>query len=282
MKKLIGILFVILALSQIVFADVISVKETAKLAKKGEVIIVSARSNSDYAKKHIKGAVNIYHKDLYKSDGISSMLKSPVKIAEIFGNQGIKSDSKIVIYDDGDNKLAGRLYWIFKYMGATDVNILDGHIKGWMKGRKPITKSATNISAVIFSKNIKSSEIATMKYVKDNLDKITLVDVRSADEYNGKNNDDENIKRPGHIPEAIHFEYNNVVNDDGTIKSKEKIAKLVKDAGIKSDKEIVLYCASSVRAGIVYVALTDVLNFSKVRVYDGAYYEWSNSSNSIK
>ena len=54
-------------------------------------------------------------------------------------------------------------------------------------------------------------------------------------------------------------------------------------AGITTDKEIILYCASSVRAGIVYIALTSILEFPNVRVYDGAFYEWdADSSNPIE
>ena len=60
----------------------------------------------------------------------------------------------------------------------------------------------------------------------------------------------------------------------GTIKSKEELEKVTKEAGITSDKEIILYCESSVRAGIVYMALKSILEFPKVRVYDGAFNEW--------
>lgn len=274
MKKIISILCMIIAV-QLVFAGVLSVKEVAKLSRKGNIIIVSARSHSDYASKHIKGAVNIYHKDLYKSDGIASMLKNTEEIAKIFGENGISIDSKIAIYDNGDNKLAGRLYWIFEYMGVQDVNILNGHVKSWMKGRKPVTKKATKITPVTFNAKVDATKLATMDFVKANLEKAIFVDARSADEFDGKDDDDQ-ISREGHIPNAISFEFKNVINDDGTIKSKDEIATALKNVGITADKEIILYCATSVRAGIVYMALTSIMDFPKVRVYDGAYYEWES------
>ena len=219
-----------------------------------------------------------------KADGIEAMLKSPAEIAKIFGEKGISENSKIVIYDNGKNKLAGRLYWIFEYIGAKDVNILDGHIKSWMKIRKPVTPKATKITPATFKATTDASKIATMDYVKSKLKdpKVILLDVRSADEFGGKD-DDEKITRKGHIPEAINLEFKNVVNDNGTIKSKEEISAVIKKAGITSDKEIIIYCATSVRAGIMYVALSSVLDFPNVRVYDGAYYEWnSDAGNQIK
>ncbi len=274
MKKILGILLLIVVSSQLVFAGVISAKELKDLAKSGDVIIVSARQTADYSKKHIKGAVNIYHKDLYKAEGIDAMLKSPEEIAAIFGAKGITENSKIVIYDNGKNKLAGRLYWIFNYLGASDVSILEGHLKSWGKVRGKVTKNPTEITAATFTAASNAAIYADMDYVKANKDKSILVDVRSADEFGGID-EDEKVIRPGHIPGAVNFDYKNVITEEGTIKSKEEIAELFKAAGITADKEVILYCASSVRAGIVYMALTSILEFPNVRVYDGAYYEWS-------
>jgi len=276
MKKIIGILRILLAI-QLVFAQVVSAKELKALAKSGDVIIVSARSASDYSSKHIKGAIHIDHKSLYKAEGVPSMLKSADEIAKIFGDKGISADSKIVIYDSGSNKAAGRLYWILKYLGATDVNILDGHLKGWAKVRGAQTAKVPELAAVTFIPNPQADLFADMAYVKAHKGdaNVVLLDVRSADEFAGTDTD-KNITRYGHIPGAVNLEFKAVVNDDGTIKSKDEIEAVMKAAGVTSDKETILYCASSVRAGIVFVALKDILSYPNVKVYDGAYYEWQS------
>jgi len=279
MKKILAILLVLFVTSQIVFAGLVTAKELAKMTKEGDVVIISARPPADYSSKHIKGAVNIDHKSLYKADGVSSMLKDPAEIAAILGEKGINENSKIVIYDSGSNKAAGRLYWILKYVGAKDVNILDGHIKSWMKARKPVTSKATEVTAATFTSTVDESIYASMDYVKTNLDNsnILLVDVRSIDEFDGKN-EDENLTRKGHIPGALQFEFNQVFDENGVMKSKEDIAALLTAAGITADKEIVLYCATSVRAGIVFAAFKDIMEFPNVRVFDGAFYEWDSEA----
>ncbi|MBN2790285.1 MAG: sulfurtransferase [Candidatus Delongbacteria bacterium] len=285
MKKYIGIIVVLLISVQFVFAGIISAKDAAKLSKDGKAIIVSTKPVADYSKKHIEGAVNIDHAALYNTEGIKSMLKPAAEIAKILGEQGISADKKIIIYDTGSNKAAGRLYWILKYMGAKDVDILDGHIKGWKKARKPITGKATEIEAATFTPAVNSAIYADIEYVKANLknDKVVIVDVRSADEYNGKEKDDANINKKGHIEGAVNFDHVNVFKEDGVLKSKDEIIAAAKSAGITADKEIILYCASSVRAGIVFMALTDVAGFKNVKVYDGAYYEWNvGKDNPIK
>jgi len=45
-------------------------------------------------------------------------------------------------------------------------------------------------------------------------------------------------------------------------------------AGITKNKEVILYCATSVRAGVVFLALSSILEYPNVKVYDGAYNEW--------
>lgn len=276
MKKTI-IIAVILLIAIQIFAGVISAKDLAKLSKKEDIIIISARSASDYSSKHITGAINLYHKDLYAEDGVEAMLKPASEIAAILGEKGISADSKVVIYDDGSGKAAGRIYWILKYIGMQDVNILDGHIKAWMKARKPVTKNPTEITPVTFTANVNENIYASMDYVKSNLGNasVMMVDVRSKEEYEGKN-EDEKLTRKGHIPGAVNFDYAGLINDKDQIKSKEEIAALLSAAGITKGKEIILYCATSVRAGIVYMALTSIMEFPNVRVYDGAFYEWQS------
>ena len=256
------------------YAETISPKALAKLMKDENVVIVSARKPADYSTVHIKGAVNVWHKDLYQEGEIKGLLISPEEIAKNLGSKGISQDNILVVYDGGKNKFAGRLYWIFDYLGCEDVRILDGQMKKWRKARKPVTKKATTVSPTTFKASPDEAEIAATKYVKAHLNdaNVVIVDVRSKEEYEGEKGETE---RKGHIPGAILFEYKNVLNEDGTIKSKEELAGLAEAAGIGSDKEIILYRETSVRAGIVYMAFKAILGFPNAKVYDGALYEWT-------
>lgn len=255
---------------------VIAAKDLFKIMNSNDVVIVSAQKQAEYQKVHIKNAIHIDHKTLYKEDGPKSMLKSSADLARIFGEKGISNTSTIVVYDQGSGKYAGRLYWIFKYMGCENVKILDGQLNGWMKARKPITKNPTSVSKATFTPKVNSSAIATISDVKSG--KYLLLDVRAAGEYNGSEGDTE---QKGHIPGAKNMEYKKILNEDGTFKSKEEIQAIVSKVGISSDKPVILYCTSSVRAGIVYAALTDILEYTQVKVYDGAFYEWIAKGNKI-
>ena len=262
--------------------DLITAKDLAKIMKDKNVVIVSTRSNSDYKKVHILGAVHIDHHQLYKDGPIKAMIKSPAEIAKILGSQGISEKKKIVLYDDGSGKYSGRLYWILKYLGAPDVKILDGHMNAWRAARKPVTKNPTKVTPTTFTPKVNAALLATMADVKAAIGnpKAVLVDARSAKEFSGTPNP--GIKK-GHIPGAINIEYKMMLDANGKLKPVAELEKLFKSKGVTKDKEVILYCESSVRAGILFFVLHSALHYPNVKVYDGAYLEWqANNSNKIE
>jgi thiosulfate/3-mercaptopyruvate sulfurtransferase len=263
MRTLVSIILLFIFSISAYAQDIISAAEAKKLVNNDNTIIVSTRPAEDYAKVHIRNAVNISVEDLASKTDPKGVLKSPAELATLLGEKGIDPAKKIIIYDTGSNKGAGRLYWILKYLGFNDVKILDGHINGWRAARGPVTNAATPVKATTFTPNVNSKIFADIKYVKSKLNSAVLVDVR----------DNKEIEE-GVIAGSVHFEYNKVINEDGTLKSKAELEKMFNDAGIVKSKEIIVYCATSVRSGIVFLALTTVLDYPNVKVYDGAYNEW--------
>ncbi|MBI9033419.1 MAG: sulfurtransferase [Bacteroidales bacterium] len=261
--------------------DVCNVKELLAGIKAKTVVVVAAEKPEDYSKSHIPGSVNIFHKDLYAEGAIESVIKSDAELAKIFGEKGLTADSKIVIYDAGSAKYSGRLYWILKYMGAKDVKILDGNLNAWKMARRPVTNKVTEITATTFTPNVNASILCDMAAVMaaQNSASTVILDVRADNEYKGL--DEKSKLRKGHIPSSVNIEFKQVMTDKGLLKSKEELTKLFADAGITADKQVILYCASSVRAGVVYMALTTALDFKNVKVYDGAFNEWSASNNKV-
>ncbi|MCK5366956.1 MAG: sulfurtransferase, partial [Cyclobacteriaceae bacterium] len=253
--------------------DIITAQELSKIIKKDNVVLVSARTASDYKKVHITGAVHIDHTTLYNDGPVKNMLKSPADIATILGSKGISESKTIVLYDDGTGKYAGRMYWILGYLGAKDVKILDGHMDAWKAARKPVTKNPTKVKAATFTAKPDKSKIATMAEVKNGGS--VIVDARSPEEYKGAATTE---LRKGHIPGAVNIEFKNMMDAKGKMKSAAELQKIFDAAGVTKDKQVILYCESGVRAGIIYFSLTSILGYSKVKVYDGAYLEWQSKS----
>lgn len=271
---LLAVLFLISA--NIVSAqDLVSANDLAKLMKDNNVVIVSARTEADYKKVHITGAVHINHTDLYKEGPVKNMLKSPAEIAKVLGENGISESKKIVLYDDGTGKYAGRLYWILSYMGATDVKILDGHMQAWRAARKPVTKNPSSVAAATFTPKVNAAYLSSMNEVKSSIGStsVAIVDARSAEEFGGTA---ETALRKGHIPGSINLEYTNMMDASHQLKSNDELQKIFSAAGITKDKKVIIYCESGVRAGIIFFVLKSALDYPNVKVYDGAYSEWQS------
>jgi len=263
MKKIFFVTLFIAFATNLFAQDIISAAEAKKLSADKNTVIVSTRPAEDYAKVHIRNAVHVNVDELASTTDPKGVLKSTSEIAKMLGEKGIDPAKKIIIYDTGSNKSAGRLYWILKYLGFADVKIMDGHINAWRAARGPVTNAVTKTTAVTFTPTVNTKIFADKAYVKSKLNKAAIVDVRDNAEI-----------AEGMIPGAIHFEYKNVITEDGKLKSKEELEKMFNAAGITKNKEVILYCATSVRAGIVFLALTTVLDYPNVKVYDGAYNEW--------
>jgi len=260
------VLVTVLAANSIYAQDrLMSAKDLGTKLTSKEIILVSVRKPADYAKVHIKGAINVDLNSLYKPGEVKGLLKSPAELAKLLGAKGLDKNKTIVIYDKGNNVNAGRFFWILDYMGYKKVKILNGHMKAWRLAKKPVTKTPAKKPKVTVTATVNKAIYCNKAYVKSKMKSSAtiILDVQSKEEFD-----------KGHISGAKNIEYKKILNENGTLKSKDAIAKVFKAAGITADKEVIVYCASSARAGIVYFAFKYILNYPKVKVYDGGYNEW--------
>ena len=248
--------------------DIIGAKDANTKNKKGEIILISARPATDFAKVHAMGAINVDPAELVNE---LQMLKPVGDISTLLGNKGINSSKNIVVYDDGAMKGAGRIYWTLKYLGVENVTVVDGGMKSWRINRLPVTKNPTMAKKTTFSPKIQKQYLADFVAVKSSINQPStiLLDVRSADEFNDP---------AGHLPGSINLEYSNVLNTNGTLKSVAQLTELFEKQGITKDKKVIVFCRSSVRAGVVFLALHSALDYPNVKVYDGAFLEWQQKA----
>jgi len=260
--------------------DLISVADLATKAKNNEVIIVYAGAADGY-KVHITGAVNIAHTSLCNDIPVRGLIKPAAEMAKILGDAGVSTDKTIVVYDEGSNKYAGRMYWMLKYLGAPDVKLLSGNLTAWKAARKPVTGTPTKLASASFTANPELSILANMDEVKTATGnaEYVLVDARKPDEFAGKA---ETELRKGHIPSAVNINYETLLDAKGIYKPKEELKKLFESKGVTEDKTAIVYCETGVRASTLFLALKE-LGYPKVKVYDGGYIEWqATSSNKVE
>lgn len=240
------------------------------------LVIIDARSATAYGAGHIPGAVNIQH-GAYWSKG--SGLKDTAVIADQLGAAGIARDKKIVIYDNTTDSwgAAGRLFWMFEYLGCDDVHLLNGGWDKWAADSRPVQTVAVTLPAVTFTPQVKSSakadsgHIATRLYDKD----FAVVDTRTDEEYLGWQLYGET--RGGHIPRAVNIPYAWFYNSDKTVLGYQELKSLLESRGITTDKEVTANCTAGIRSGYVYFLLR-LMGYTRCSNYDASIWDWADNT----
>jgi thiosulfate/3-mercaptopyruvate sulfurtransferase len=157
-----------------------------------------------------------------------------------------------------------------------------GHKKWELEGR-PFTTEVPAITRTAYRAGVPDSSLRARR---DNIfqilsgKQVSLVDVRSPDEFAGKiiapPGMNETAQRGGHIPGAKNVPWSKAVNDDGTFKPYGELVALYEAQGLRPDKEAIAYCRIGERSSHTWFVLKYLLGFEKVRNYDGSWTEWGN------
>ncbi|MGO0905772.1 sulfurtransferase [Clostridioides difficile] len=242
------------------------------------IVIMDARSDKDYEKSHIPGAINVAWQSLAKMEGKAGdvdwgTLQDKDTLSATLSKLGITKDSQVVVYANkdgwGDD---GRVVWCLQRAGI-DARMLNGGIDLWTSEGKKTSKDSVEIKASDLKiDSIKPDMNITTEELKKEYKEVKIIDVRAKDEYEGAVKFGE--ARGGHLPDAINIPFNELYNEDGTIKTNAEIDKVMEKSGIKKTDKIVTYCTSGIRSAHMALVLSNA-GYENVRNYDSSYYEWA-------
>ena len=237
-----------------------------------------------YERGHIKNAIKfVWHTDLV--DTVNRDIINAKNFSQLVQKAGISDDTTVVLYGDKNNWFAAWGAWIFNIYGQKDVRVLDGGRVKWEKDGRPLTTAvptlpAGNFVATKADKGLRATLINDVLPVAKKRVKADLIDIRGADEYNGKifaaPGFQELAVRAGHIPGAINVPWGANVNADGTFKTVAELKKLYADKGVDGKQNIITYCRIGERSSLTWFVLSEILGYN-VKNYDGSWTEYGNS-----
>ena len=76
--------------------------------------------------------------------------------AQTLSNWGIDNQVQVVAYDDMGGAIAGRLWWMLRWMGHETVAVLDGGWAAWQRGNRAVESGRKARPARIFTPNIRA------------------------------------------------------------------------------------------------------------------------------
>jgi thiosulfate/3-mercaptopyruvate sulfurtransferase len=237
-----------------------------------------------YERGHIQNSIKfVWHTDLV--DVVNRDVISKAEFTKLAQKAGIDADTTVVLYGDKNNWFAAWGAWIFNLYGQKDVRVLDGGRVKWEKDGRALTTAVPTVKAGSFvaktlDKTLRATLIRDVLPTAKKPSLAKLIDIRSADEYNGKifapAGFQELAVRAGHIPGAANIPWGLNVNADGTFKTVAELKKLYDEKGIDGKDKIITYCRIGERSSLTWFVLSEILGYD-VKNYDGSWTEYGNS-----
>jgi thiosulfate/3-mercaptopyruvate sulfurtransferase len=185
---------------------------------------------------------------------------------------GVDNDRPVVVYDDGNSLAASRCWWLLKYFGKEDVQVLDGGFAGWRAAGLPISTDEPTPAEGDFYPTDPGAALLDADGAAEFAATKLLLDARPADRFAGRNETIDPVA--GHIPGAVSAPALANVVESGSFLSADDLAMRFTALGIRPDSEVGVYCGSGVQATHLALALEASGIHPQTSVYIGSWSHW--------
>ncbi len=246
-----------------------------------KVTVLDVRAGyKDYFRGHLPQAVHLNFDTLRGTDenGVPVQYLPSTMAQDVLRRAAVDQNKTHIIYaggGTGDEILSTSMVaYVLEMNGIQDVAVVDGGLdvyktKFGASQQYPKHKAS---KVQLKPKNIG----VTVKEVIAEKEKanVVLVDARPVEEYKGETNI---WMRNGHIPGAMNFPWRKVMNEENThlFKPVAAVEGELKKMGITPDKDVIVYCGTSREGSLLRFYLKHVMNYPKVRLYEGSWKEYA-------
>jgi thiosulfate/3-mercaptopyruvate sulfurtransferase len=233
-------------------------------AHRDEVIVVDVRPADRYDAGHIPGSrhLDLYPMQILDSDpGLIARWVETIQAA--FSKIGVRNGDRVVFYEDFSGTTAARGVWLMHALSLGDGAMLDGGLSAWEAIGRPVDTAPVAAEPSEITARLDPALFATADDVLGAANGTgVIVDTRGDIEW-----------MQGTVPTARHLEWIRHLRPDGTLKPVEDLRKLYRELGVRSDDEVITFCASGYRAAHTWLVLT-LLGYGNVSSYAPSWGEW--------
>lgn len=231
---------------------------------------------AEYAAGHIPGAIYVDLETELAAPADPRLgrhpLPAPEEIERAAGRWGVRPDSLVVVYDDNRGMGAARAWWLLRWIGHEQVQVLDGGLRAWRAAGGQLTAAVTPPPAGELQPL--AGERGAMPTV--DADDIregrveVLLDARDADRYRGEREPVDPVA--GHIPGATSAPTAENVDADGRFLPPDALRQGFETRGVQPGARVAVYCGSGISATHEVLALE--LAGIRASLYPGSWSGW--------
>ncbi len=259
------------------------------LSAQTQLQIIDIRSPEDYATGHIPGALSAPYGQWRGPAHNPGQLSDDAYFENLLRQLGLTKQQPIVVYSSGadetDFGAAARVYWTLKYLGLTDLSILNGGLQQWQNAQQATVTESTEVQA----SQLRVQSNPKLVIFKDELlEKITqqdnnyqLLDARPTLFFQGQ------VKAPtastgGTIATAQNTPFGQWFNKNDTrIRPVAEIKQLVRRQNLDQAQETVSFCNTGHWAATNWFVLSELAGLKDVRLYPASLAEWTQTEVSL-
>jgi thiosulfate/3-mercaptopyruvate sulfurtransferase len=209
-------------------------------------------------------------------------LPSRERFAAWLSSVGFTQDMQAVVYDRQGTMVAGRLWWMLKWLGHERVAVLDGGFSAWQAAGGALGKGS---ETVLPASQYPCGPAATPLAQLVNADRVgqhigsqtaAIVDARAAPRFRGEVEPLDPVA--GHIPSALNRPFGSNMNADGTFKSAATLrAEFDALLAGRNPAQTIHHCGSGVSA-IPNILAMAVAGYGMTTLYAGSWSDWCSDA----
>ena len=240
---------------------------------------VKRNGYKEYLEEHLENAIFFdLDKNSDQTTDLPHMLTNSKDWEKIISKMGIINEDEIVIYDNSDVISSCRCWFNLIYFGHEPklVHVLNGGFKKWKKENKIINneKIKNKISTYVAIENTKMVKNKNEIDINISNNEFNIIDARSRDRFDGKVAEPRKGLKSGCIKNSYCLPFSELINNDHTFISKDKILEKFKSINFDNNKNVVFSCGSGVTATVLALAYSLINVKYMPTIYDGSWAEY--------
>ena len=174
------------------------------------------------------------------------------------------------MYDQRTSLSAARAWWVLRWAAHPQVRVLDGGLDAWRRAGHPVTTAVPAPERGSLTVRPGSVPVLDAEGAATMARSGVLLDVRSGERYRGETEPIDRVA--GHIPGAVSLPMTDLLADDGTFLSPDRIRARLGTVGVHRDTPVGTTCGSGVTAAQMALALHEAR--IDAIPYIGSWSEW--------
>jgi len=265
-------------------APILSPTELSKLLDAPSVTVIDIRPATEFAQGHIPGAHSSPY-GIWRGPAHSPGTLPPLEtLVEQVRQLGLTPARHAVVVSSGANisdfGAVARVYWTLKYLGLTQLSVLNGGLEAWQQEKRPLTQAASPApSPSGYQARLNTAVLATQTEVLASVDSPTvkLIDARPKPFYEGQTKAP-TASVPGTIRSAQNIEHSIwFAPGSKQIVTPEQARAIAVENFPDLTGDSIAFCNTGHWAATDWFALSELVGLPNIRMYPESLAQWTNA-----